>query len=147
MTPSGAKFPTCWKMHRRASHAIFIHRRGFSTFRHECIASQRVAGPIGATRFEATAVTVRRHGDAWSRGQTLGALLIQGRHHVHSHSTVCLVAYDFTTLDYSIGTIHSTIMGQCTLTMNMAIIIYLRGSFQLLTQIFAYCGRKYCIGK
>ena len=45
MPPSGAKFPTCWKMHRRASHAIFIHRRGFSTFRRECIASQRVAGP------------------------------------------------------------------------------------------------------
>ena len=47
MPPSGAKFPTCWKMHRRASHAFFIHRRGFSTFRHECIASQRVAGPLG----------------------------------------------------------------------------------------------------
>ena len=48
MPPSGAKFPTCWKMHRRASHAIFIHRRGFSTFRRECecVASQRVARPI-----------------------------------------------------------------------------------------------------
>ena len=31
-------------MHRRASHAIFIHRRGFSTFRRECVASQPVAG-------------------------------------------------------------------------------------------------------
>ena len=46
MPPSGAKFPTCWKMHHRALHAIFIHRRGFSTFRRECIASKRVAGPI-----------------------------------------------------------------------------------------------------
>ena len=50
MPPSGAKFPTCWKMHRRASHAIFIHRRGFSTFRRECVASQRVAGPYSAFR-------------------------------------------------------------------------------------------------
>ena len=32
-------------MHRRASHAIFIHHRGFSTFCRECAASQRVAGP------------------------------------------------------------------------------------------------------
>ena len=46
MPPSGAKLPTCWKMHRRASHATLIHRRGFSTFRCGCVASQRVAGPI-----------------------------------------------------------------------------------------------------
>ena len=45
MPPSGEKFPICWKMHRRASHAIFIHRKGFSTFRRECVASQCVAGP------------------------------------------------------------------------------------------------------
>ena len=45
MPPSGAKFLTCWKMYRRASHAIFIHRRGFSTFCRECVASQHVAGP------------------------------------------------------------------------------------------------------
>ena len=47
MPPSGAKFPTYWKMHRRASHVIFIHGRGFSTFNRECRASQRVAGPLG----------------------------------------------------------------------------------------------------
>ena len=35
----------CWKMHRRTSHAILMHRRGFSTFRCGCVASQRVAGP------------------------------------------------------------------------------------------------------
>ena len=46
MPPLGAEFPTRWKMHRRALHAIFIHRRGFSTFHRECVASQRVAGPI-----------------------------------------------------------------------------------------------------
>ena len=34
-------------MHRRASHAILMHRRDFSTFHRECVASQRVAGPIG----------------------------------------------------------------------------------------------------
>ena len=45
MPPSGATFPTCWKMHRRASHAISIHGRGFSTFCRECVASQHVAGP------------------------------------------------------------------------------------------------------
>ena len=33
-------------MHRRASHAIFIHHRGYSKFRRECVASQRVAGPL-----------------------------------------------------------------------------------------------------
>ena len=47
MPPSGAKLPKCWKMHRRASHAILMHRRGFSTLRHGCVASQRVAGPYG----------------------------------------------------------------------------------------------------
>ena len=35
-------------MHRRASHAILMHRRGFSTFHRECVASQRVAGPIAS---------------------------------------------------------------------------------------------------
>ena len=35
-------------MHRRASHAILMHRRGFSTFRRGCVASQRVAGPLEA---------------------------------------------------------------------------------------------------
>ena len=34
-------------MHRTASYAIFIHGRGFSTFRCGCVASQRVAGPYG----------------------------------------------------------------------------------------------------
>ena len=34
-------------MHRRASHAILMHRREFSTSRRKCVASQRVAGPIG----------------------------------------------------------------------------------------------------
>ena len=34
-------------MHRRASHAILMHRRGFSTFRRGCVASQSVAGPYG----------------------------------------------------------------------------------------------------
>ena len=33
-------------MHRRAPHAIMMHRRGFSTFRRGCVASQRVPGPI-----------------------------------------------------------------------------------------------------
>ena len=33
---------------RRASHAILMHRRGFSTFCRGCVASQRVAGPIGS---------------------------------------------------------------------------------------------------
>ena len=46
MAPSGAKLPTCWKMHRRASHVILMHGRGFSTFRRGCVALQRVAGPI-----------------------------------------------------------------------------------------------------
>ena len=47
MPPSGAKLPTCWKMHRRASHTILMHCRGFSIFRRGDVASQRVAGPIG----------------------------------------------------------------------------------------------------
>ena len=33
-------------MYRRASHAILMHRRGFSTFRRGCVASQRVARAI-----------------------------------------------------------------------------------------------------
>ena len=33
-------------MHRKASHAILMHRRGFITFRRGCVASQRVAGPM-----------------------------------------------------------------------------------------------------
>ena len=33
-------------MHRRASHAILMHRREFSTSRRRRVASQRVAGPI-----------------------------------------------------------------------------------------------------
>ena len=32
-------------MHRRASHAILIHRRGLGTSHRECAASHRVAGP------------------------------------------------------------------------------------------------------
>ena len=32
-------------MHRRASHAILMHRKGFRTSHRGCAASQRVAGP------------------------------------------------------------------------------------------------------
>ena len=35
-------------MHHRASHAILMHRREFSTSRRRCEGSQRVAGPYGA---------------------------------------------------------------------------------------------------
>ena len=34
-------------MHRRASHATFIHRRGFSTSHRGCAASHCVTGPLG----------------------------------------------------------------------------------------------------
>ena len=40
----------CIAEYRRASHAILMHRRGFSTFHRECVASQRVAGPIDMFR-------------------------------------------------------------------------------------------------
>ena len=46
MPPSGDKLPKCWKMHCRATHVIFMHLKGFSTFRRGCVASQHVAGPI-----------------------------------------------------------------------------------------------------
>ena len=44
---SGAKIPTCCKMHRSTSHAILMYRRCFGTSHHRCTASQHVAGPIG----------------------------------------------------------------------------------------------------
>ena len=46
MSPSGAKLPTCWKMHRRTLHANLLHRRGFRTSHRVCVASQSMAGPI-----------------------------------------------------------------------------------------------------
>ena len=47
---SGAKLPTCWKMHRKPSHVVLLHRRSFRTSHRRCAASQRVAGPIGTYR-------------------------------------------------------------------------------------------------
>ena len=45
---SVAKFPTCWKMLGRASHAILIHCRGFRTSHRGYAALQRVAGPFSS---------------------------------------------------------------------------------------------------
>ena len=43
---SGAKLPTCWKMHRRALHVILMERKGFRTSHRGSVALQRVAGPL-----------------------------------------------------------------------------------------------------
>ena len=42
----GARFPTYWKMHRRASHSISMHRRSVGTSHRGYEASQRVSGPL-----------------------------------------------------------------------------------------------------
>ena len=43
---SGAELATCWKIHRRASHVILVHRSSFGTSHRGCAASQHVAGPL-----------------------------------------------------------------------------------------------------
>ena len=43
----GREITNMLEKHRRASHAILMHRREFSTSRRRCVASQRVAGPLG----------------------------------------------------------------------------------------------------
>ena len=107
MPPSGAKFPTCWKMHRRASHAIFIHRRGFSTFRRECVASQRVAGHIAmealrwhsVTRFRCIEGIHRNGGLFWFRlnSNVLNIFFAMGMFSYHnwSKSSVGTLIFDF----------------------------------------------------
>ena len=50
---SGAKYWTCWNLHRSASHGIFLHRRCFGAPHHRYAASQRVAGPLSTMHSKA----------------------------------------------------------------------------------------------